>query len=149
MDKINRTYICKDNTYIIINYTTDEKINKDKLIVLDEIFNKEYNNFSLIEVTRIIRTILNTTGKTFRITISKLEDISRLVYFSNSKLIKYMNMVEYNGKLLLVRYSTKGGLMITASDENYILGELIKEEITNINILSSINTNNKVLRRKK
>ena len=40
MDKINRTYICKDNTYIIINYTTDEKINKDKLIVLDEIFNK-------------------------------------------------------------------------------------------------------------
>ncbi len=149
MDKINRTYICKDNTYIIINYTTDEKINKDKLIVLDEIFNKEYNNFSLIDITRIIRTILNTTEKTFRITIAKPEDISRLVYFSNSKLIKYMNMVEYNDKLLIVRYSTKGGLMITAPDENYILGELIKEEITNINILSSIYTNNKVLRRKK
>ena len=55
MDKINKTYICKDNTYIIINYTTDEKINKDKLIVLDEIF----DNLDYIGCQRVLDLISN------------------------------------------------------------------------------------------
>ena len=48
---INECYLCKDNTYIIINYNNNKIIEHEKVDKLSKIFTREYSNFELKDIS--------------------------------------------------------------------------------------------------
>ena len=79
---INECYLCKDNTYIIINYNNNKVIEHEKVDKLSKIFTREYSNFELKDIITIIRTIFNTEyEKLLKVTIVQNDDIKSLLYF--------------------------------------------------------------------
>ena len=138
---INEYYLCKDNTYIIINYNNNNKvIEHEKVDKLSKIFTREYSNFELKDIISIIRTIFNTEDeKTLKVTIVQNDDIKSLVYFSKGKIIKYLNKVDYKEKHILeIKYTSRSGLNITSNTKDNKLSSLISSEINKINSLEKI-----------
>ena len=137
---INECYLCKDNTYIIINYNINKEIESEKVDKLSKIFTIEYRNFELKDIITIIRTIFNTEDeKTLKVTIVQNNDIKSLVYFSKGKIIKYLNKVDYKEKYILeIKYTSRSGLNITSNTKDNELSSLISSEINKINSLENI-----------
>lgn len=137
---INEYYLCKDNTYIIINYNNNKVIEHEKVDKLSKIFTREYSNFELKDIITIIRTIFNTEDeKTLKVTIVQNDDIKSLVYFSKGKIIKYLNKVDYKEKYILeIKYTSRSGLNITSNTKDNELSSLISSEINKINSLEKI-----------
>ncbi len=137
---INECYLCKDNTYIIINYNINKEIESEKVDKLSKIFTIEYSNFEFKDIITIIRTIFNTEDeKTLKVTIVQNDDIKSLVYFSKGKIIKYLNKVDYKEKYILeIKYTSRSGLNITSNTKDNELSSLISSEINKINSLENI-----------
>ena len=137
---INECYLCKDNTYIIINYNNNKVIEHEKVDKLSKIFTREYSNFELKDIISIIRTIFNTEDeKTLKVTIVQNDDIKSLVYFSKGKIIKYLNKVDYKEKYILeIKYTSRSSLNITSNTKDNELSSLISSEINKINSLENI-----------
>ena len=131
---INECYLCKDNTYIIINYNINKEIESEKVDKLSKIFTIEYRNFELKDIITIIRTIFNTEyEKLLKVTIVQNDDIKSLVYFSKGKIIKYLNKVDYKEKYILeIKYTSRSGLNITSNTKDNELSSLISSEINKI-----------------
>lgn len=137
---INECYLCKDNTYIIINYNNNKVIEHEKVDKLSKIFTREYSNFELKDIITIIRTIFNTEyEKSLKVTIVQNDDIKSLVYFSKGKIIKYLNKVDYKEKYILeIKYTSRSSLNITSNTKDNELSSLISSEINKINSLEKI-----------
>ena len=137
---INECYLCKDNTYIIINYNNNKVIEHEKVDKLSKIFTREYSNFELKDIITIIRTIFNTEyEKLLKVTIVQNDDIKSLVYFSKGKIIKYLNKVDYKEKYILeIKYTSRSGLNITSNTKDNELSSLISSEINKITSLEKI-----------
>lgn len=137
---INEYYLCKDNTYIIINYNNNKVIEHEKVDKLSKIFTREYSNFELKDIITIIRTIFNTEDeKILKVTIVQNDDIKSLVYFSKGKIIKYLNKVDYKEKYILeIKYTSRSGLNIISNTKDNELSSLISSEINKINSLENI-----------
>lgn len=139
---INECYLCKYNTYIIINYNINKEIESEKVDKLSKIFTIEYRNFELKDIITIIRTIFNTEDeKTLKVTIVQNDDIKSLVYFSKGKIIKYSNKVDYKEKYILeIKYTSRSGLNITSNTKDNELSSIISSEINKINSLENISS---------
>ena len=113
MKKINKSYLCTQNTYIFINYTTSTNISIQKERELDKIFTTNYHNFSLIDIVAHIRIALQDPNeRTLRVVVTDKNDNTSLIYLSNKKIIKYHHTIIDKNTITKVAYTPSTGIKI-------------------------------------
>lgn len=140
MKDLSRCFLCKNKTYIMINYSTNKKIEYEVEKKLTRIFDNNYNHFRLPYIVEIIRTVLKDYQEnTLRVAVAYPNDTVDLVYFSKGKIVKYIKKVPTpNNQEIKIEYSTKKGLVITSKDKGNNLNNILPGELGELNHLEDI-----------